>query len=181
MDPAEVVVNQMSIMNRKFRNSCIMVIILNHRIEAYKLRYERAKSNNHRSFRYTHRIKLSAYEGVRNMFYEYACMKADELEKLQEELIRLRGRGFVEGEGDSDLENGGNTFVSNDVDSSDEDVDSDNDSYPISSDSEQEEAQDDVQESCPENEDRQEQDMDANWSAATLQAISTSKMLSKHT
>ena len=36
-----------------------------------------------RTFRYSLRIKLSALEGVRNMYVEYASMKADELMDLQ--------------------------------------------------------------------------------------------------
>ena len=48
--------------------------------------------------RYAHRLKLATYEGMRNMYYEYACRRADELEKMQDCLIH---RGMVSENSDS--------------------------------------------------------------------------------
>lgn len=73
--------------DRKFRRACQQIRLLNHRIEDAQIRYDRAYKTNRRSFRYTCRLQLATLEGMRNMFYEYACNRADELEALQEDLI----------------------------------------------------------------------------------------------
>jgi len=62
--------------------------MLNRSIEEIQVRYDRAFSSGRRSFRYSHRLKLATYEGMRNMYYEYACQRADELEKMQDVLIQ---------------------------------------------------------------------------------------------
>lgn len=55
------------------------------------MRYDKARQDNRRSYRYTLRLRLASYEGVRNMFYEYASRQADELEELQQELLEQPG------------------------------------------------------------------------------------------
>ncbi len=76
--------------------------MLNRRIEDIQVRYDRAFSAGRRSFRYSHRLKLATYEGMRNMYYEYACRRADELEQMQEVLIQ---RGLIsDSSGDSDTD-----------------------------------------------------------------------------
>ena len=79
-------------LDRKFRHSCHHIRILNRRIEEIQVCYDRAFSAGRRSFRYSHRLKLTTYEGMRNMYYEYACRRADELEQMQEVLIQ---RGLI--------------------------------------------------------------------------------------
>ena len=91
-------------LDRKFRRSCHHIRMLNRRIEEVQVRYDRAFSSGRRSFRYSHRLKLTTYEGMRNMYYEYACRRADELEKMQDVLIQ---RGLISdssAESDSDGE-----------------------------------------------------------------------------
>jgi hypothetical protein len=73
--------------DRKLRRACQQIRLLNHRSEDAQIRYDRAYKKNRRSFRYTCRLQLATLEGMRNMFYEYACNRADELQALQEELI----------------------------------------------------------------------------------------------
>lgn len=86
----------------KFRRSCHHIRMLNRRIEEIQVRYDRAFSAGRRSFRYSHRLKLATYEGMRNMYYEYACRRADELEQMQEVLIQ---RGLIsDSSGDSDTD-----------------------------------------------------------------------------
>ena len=77
-------------LDTKFRRSCHHIRTLNRRIEEVQVRYDRAFASGRRSFRYSHRLKLATYEGMRNMYYEYACRNADQLEKMQDDLI-LRG------------------------------------------------------------------------------------------
>jgi hypothetical protein len=85
--------------NRKFRRTCQQLRLLNHRIEDAQMRYDRAYKKNRRSFRYTCRLQLATLEGMRNMFYEYACNRADELEVLQDELITA---GLISHSSDTD-------------------------------------------------------------------------------
>jgi len=89
---SDSLMTQFKHMDRKFRRSCHHIRILNRRIEEVQIRYDRAFSSGQRSFRYSHRLKLATYEGTRNMFYEYACRRADELEKMQDSLIQ---RGLI--------------------------------------------------------------------------------------
>lgn len=88
----------------KFRKACHHIRVLNRRIEGVQILYDRAFSSGRRSFRYTHRLKLATYEGMRNMYYEYACRRADELEKMQDVLIH---RGLLtdnESDGDDSID-----------------------------------------------------------------------------
>ena len=45
------------------------------------------RSTNNRSFRYNLRLKLVVSEGARNMFYDYAYTKADQVADLRRELF----------------------------------------------------------------------------------------------
>jgi hypothetical protein len=73
--------------------------MLNRKIEDMQVRYDRAFADGRRSFRYSHRLKLATLEGMRNMYYEYACRRADELEKMQDTLIQ---HGLVSDDNPSD-------------------------------------------------------------------------------
>jgi len=89
-------------LDKKFRKACHHIRMLNRQIEEVQIRYDRAFSSGRRSFRYTHRLKLATFEGMRNMYYEYACRRADELEKMQDCLIE---RGMIsESDSDSDAD-----------------------------------------------------------------------------
>lgn len=93
-------------LDKSFRRSCHHIRMLNRRIEEIQTRYDRAMKAGRRSFRYSHRLKLATYEGMRNMFYEYASSRADELEKMQDVLIQ---RGLIsdstsESDPDTDVE-----------------------------------------------------------------------------
>lgn len=72
----------------KFRRACHHVRVFNRRIEHVQLRYDRAFAAGSRCFRYTHRLKLATFEGMRNMYYEYAHLRAEELETVQNALIQ---------------------------------------------------------------------------------------------
>ena len=71
----------------RFQRACDQIVILNRHLDNLQLRYDRAHRDNLRTFRYSLRIKLSATEGVRNMFVEYASAVADELMELQCQLL----------------------------------------------------------------------------------------------
>lgn len=86
-------------LDKKFRQACHHIRMLNRHIEGIQVRYDRAFSSGRKSFRYAHRLKLATYEGMRNMYYEYACRRADELEKMQDCLIQ---RGMISDSTDSE-------------------------------------------------------------------------------
>jgi len=94
--------DQLKQMNKKFRLSCNQVVLLNNEIEYLQIRYDQSVADHRRSFRYFLRLKIATLEGVRNMLYEYACRRADQLDAMHEQLLR---DGVIEHELDlSDLD-----------------------------------------------------------------------------
>ena len=67
----------------RFRRACEQIILLNSRLEELQLRYDQARLDNHKSFRYNLRLKMATVEGVRNSYYEYACWKAETVTELR--------------------------------------------------------------------------------------------------
>ncbi|KAK6180567.1 hypothetical protein SNE40_012698 [Patella caerulea] len=68
---------------RFFRRACEQIVQLNRRLDEMAKRYDKASRENHRSFRYSLRLRMAVTEGVRNMYYEYAANKADEITNLR--------------------------------------------------------------------------------------------------
>ena len=83
----QTLVNELRTLDKKFRRSCRQVVLLNQRITDLQARYKRAYRDDRKSFRYTLRLSLATTEGIRNMYYEYASRKADELEAVQDQLV----------------------------------------------------------------------------------------------
>lgn len=102
VDHGNKLLDELKQMNKKFRLSCNQVVLLNNEIEYMQNRYDKAVESQRRSFRYFLRLKIATLEGVRNMIYEYACRRADQLDAMHEQLLR---EGIIEQELDlSDLE-----------------------------------------------------------------------------
>ena len=72
---------------RRFRRACDQIVLLNQKLGEVQKRYKNARSTNNRSFRYNLRLKLAVVEGVRNMYYDYAYAKADQVADLRTELF----------------------------------------------------------------------------------------------
>ena len=72
---------------RRFRRACDQIVLLNQKLGEVQKRYKKAKSTNNRSFRYKLRLELAVIEGTRNMFYDYAYAKADQVADLRRELF----------------------------------------------------------------------------------------------
>ena len=68
---------------KRFVHACMQVKRLNAHIRILQLRYDRAKRDNQRSFRYILRLRLTTAEGVRNVFYEYAHESGAQVEEIQ--------------------------------------------------------------------------------------------------
>ena len=72
---------------RRFRRACDQIVLLNQKLGEVQKRYKKARSTNNRSLRYNLRLKLAVIEGARNMFYDYAYTKADQVADLRRELF----------------------------------------------------------------------------------------------
>lgn len=68
---------------RAFKRACDEILSLNRKIEDLSKRFDKARKENRRSYRYNLRLQIAVVEGVRNMFYEYASKKADEISELR--------------------------------------------------------------------------------------------------
>jgi mitochondrial fission protein ELM1 len=106
---------------RKLVRSCEHVILLNDKIRGLTKRYQKARAEGFKSFRYNIRIRLAAVEGVRNMYYEYARDRAEEVAELRKELYD-QNVTIVAGNDDSDADDEFDTY--SDMASSDEDYSS---------------------------------------------------------
>lgn len=71
----------------KFRKACIQINVLNKQLDDLTDRYSKAKSDNFLCLSYNLRLKLAVIEGVRNMYYDYAYMKAEKVAELRHELF----------------------------------------------------------------------------------------------
>lgn len=74
---------------RCFKRACEEIISLNRKIEELSNRYDNARKQNWRSYRYNFRLQIAVVEGVRNMFYEYATKKADEISDLRTQVTNV--------------------------------------------------------------------------------------------
>ena len=72
---------------RRFRRACDQIVLLNQKLGEVQKRYKNARRTNNRSFRYNLRLKLAVIEGVRNMYFDYAYAKADQVADLRRELF----------------------------------------------------------------------------------------------
>ena len=50
-------------------------------------RYQQAKEDNFCCFRYNLRLKLAAIEGVRNIYFDFAYIKAENVARLRHKLF----------------------------------------------------------------------------------------------
>jgi hypothetical protein len=77
------------IVEYKFRKSCEQIKLLTRRLDLLQIRYNKAKRDDMKSFRYTQRLQLATVEGTRNMFYEYAVRQATEVTRLKKQIKGL--------------------------------------------------------------------------------------------
>lgn len=95
---------QLAQTERKLIRSCEHVILLNDKIRGLTKRYKSAREEGFKSFRYNLRIRLAAVEGVRNMYYEYARDRAEEVAELRKELYDQNVEIVTASDDESDLE-----------------------------------------------------------------------------
>ena len=83
------------IVEYKFRKSCEQIKLLTRRLDLLQIRYNKAKRDDMKSFRYTQRLQLATVEGTRNMFYEYAVRQATEVTRLKKQIKGLLTDGVT--------------------------------------------------------------------------------------
>jgi hypothetical protein len=71
---------------RRFRRACEQIVQLNYKLDELQSRYLGAKTDGLRTFRYNYRLRLSVIEGLRNMYYDYAHQKAEDITGLKMDL-----------------------------------------------------------------------------------------------
>ena len=73
----------------RFLRATEQVVVLRQRLHEMEFRYNRAKSAGQKAFLYSLELRMSTLEGLRDMYYDYACEKGDEVQKLR---IQVYGR-----------------------------------------------------------------------------------------
>ena len=71
----------------RFKRACEQIVQLNYSLVALQQRYNKAKKDNHKSFRYSLRLRIAIVDGMRNMYYDYAHKKAEIVAELRQELF----------------------------------------------------------------------------------------------
>lgn len=79
----ENMVYELEAFEKQFRTACQQIVQLNRRLDEMSIRYDRANREGRRTFRYSLRLKIAVIEGVRNMYYDYAANKADQITDLR--------------------------------------------------------------------------------------------------
>ena len=87
---------------KSFRKACEQIVQLNRRLDEMAKRYDKASKENHRSFRYSLRLRMAVTEGVRNMYYEYASNKADEITNLRGQVLHEEHGSSADDDDDED-------------------------------------------------------------------------------
>ena len=90
---AENILRRIKDINRKFRIVASQVLFVDNQIKDTEVRFYRTQNESKRrmSFFYMLRLRLCTLENIRNRFYDYAVLQADELESLQLEFMELTG------------------------------------------------------------------------------------------
>lgn len=70
-----------------FRRACEQVFVLNKDIEKLTIRFDDAEAMGNKALRYHLRLRISVMEGVRNMYYEFAALKATVITELQHHVL----------------------------------------------------------------------------------------------
>ena len=114
---------------RQLVRACEQIILLNDKIRGLTKRYESAKLECFRSFRYNLRVRLAVVEGVRNVFYEYARDMAEDIADLRRELYGQNVEIITDTDHDTEDELGLNDDDDDDYEDDDDDNYSDFDDY----------------------------------------------------
>ena len=85
------VVCKLQAADKVFRRACSQILLLHHKIQAAKTRYNRARAKKCMTFRYTNHLKLTSMNALKELFYAQASAKCEEIEALQAKLLEISG------------------------------------------------------------------------------------------
>ena len=83
-------VAELNALNNKVFNACTQVKIINQQMEMLSIRYTRAVQSEKPAFRYSIRLRLATYEDVRKCLLQYAVIKANQMDDLEEQILNER-------------------------------------------------------------------------------------------
>ena len=70
-----------------YSSACVQLSVLNVQMDQLSKRFDRVDKTGQKSFRYTLRMRMAVLEGVRNMFYQFASIKAFLINRLRHEIL----------------------------------------------------------------------------------------------
>lgn len=85
----ELMVDQLNKLNDKVHYACNQVKLINQEMELLNVRYSKALQNEKPAFRYSLRLRLATYEGVRETILLYARMLANKMDQVEEEIYNI--------------------------------------------------------------------------------------------
>ena len=85
-----MLIEEMNILNNKVYIVCTQVKLVNQQIQLMNIRYEKALKMEQPSFRYSLRLRLATYEGVRGQLLQYARMIANKMDVIEETILNVR-------------------------------------------------------------------------------------------
>lgn len=80
---------------RRFQRACDQMLLLNNRLTALNRRYNNAKIDDQKIFRYRLRMRVLVVEGMLSAYCNYACLKKNEVLDLR---FKLYGEDPSDGE-----------------------------------------------------------------------------------
>lgn len=85
-----MLIEEMNKLNEKVYNVCSQVKLINQQIQLMNIRYVKALQMEQPSFRYSLRLRLATYEGVRGQLLQYARMVASKMDDIEETILNVR-------------------------------------------------------------------------------------------
>ena len=82
----QVVIDYWRQTERKLQRACDVLDKLGDKIHDLKVRRDRATRDGHKPAEYSLQLSLSTLENTRNMYYEFASVKAQQMEQLWDEM-----------------------------------------------------------------------------------------------
>ena len=80
---------RIAVTERHFRIACEQIVHLKYRQMGLERRYTKAKQEERRSFRYSLRLRIAVLDGLREVYFEYASLKAKESAELKNIVQKL--------------------------------------------------------------------------------------------
>lgn len=81
---------EMNELNNKVFYACTQVKMISQQIDLLNIRYKKALTNERHSFRYSLRLRLATYEGMRDTILKYARMTATKMDTIEEMILSQR-------------------------------------------------------------------------------------------